>query len=165
MSLYNLKHDGDQYRVTKFDDDLNVESSYLMTATECTCPAGHRPTCRHRQMFSTLVQRIGSSWMFDFDKIEWVGGVAGEDTVRSTEDTASLLPAPRLVDEVAVSDIKPLPPGIYTTSMPDDNGVAIIAEGEFAGREIKFPRNELALDPDHDSPTHIHLPHPAWRRI
>lgn len=55
MTLYNLKTDGDHYRITKFDNDLEVESSYLTSESECTCPAGHRPTCRHRQMLPILL--------------------------------------------------------------------------------------------------------------
>ncbi len=35
MTLYSCKHSGDQYRISKFDDDLNVQSSYLCTETEC----------------------------------------------------------------------------------------------------------------------------------
>lgn len=77
MSMYNLRHDGDQYRVTKFDADMNPESSYLCTETECECPAGHRPTCRHRQMFPTLLTLIGSGWLYDFDRNVWAAQVSG----------------------------------------------------------------------------------------
>lgn len=74
MTLYNCRHDGDQYRITKFDDSLNVESSYLCTIADCECPAGVRPMCRHREMLPRFISRqaIGTGWMFDYDRGGWV---------------------------------------------------------------------------------------------
>jgi hypothetical protein len=73
-SLYNCRHDGDQYRITKFDADVNVVSSYLCTTSECECPAGVRPTCRHREMLPKFIHRehIGDGWMLDHDRDGWV---------------------------------------------------------------------------------------------
>lgn len=72
--LYNCRHDGDQYRITKFDSDLNPEASYLCTLTECECPAAARDTCRHRQMLHHFLARgaIGTDWFFDHDRGGWV---------------------------------------------------------------------------------------------
>jgi hypothetical protein len=72
--LYNCKHDGDQYRISKFDNDMNVESSYLCTEEECECPAGHRPTCRHREMLPRFIARetVGTEWFYDYDRGGWV---------------------------------------------------------------------------------------------
>lgn len=72
--LYNCRHAGDQYRITKFDDDMNVQSSYLCTIDECDCPAGSRNICRHRQMLHKFIGRehIGDEWFFDFDRGGWV---------------------------------------------------------------------------------------------
>jgi hypothetical protein len=74
VSLYNCKHDGDQYRITKFDTDMNVESSYLCTPLECECLAATRDTCRHRQMLPRFIAReaVGTAWMYDFDRGGWV---------------------------------------------------------------------------------------------
>src|SRR5229473_868666 len=74
-SLYNCRHSGDQYRITKFSaDDMNVQSSYICTLTECQCPAGVRPSCRHRDMLPKFLKRehVGDEWMFDFDRGGWV---------------------------------------------------------------------------------------------
>lgn len=73
-SLYSCRHDGDQYRITKMDHDLNVESSYLCTFDECECPAGVRPMCRHREMLPKFIQReaVGTGWFFDYDRGGWV---------------------------------------------------------------------------------------------
>lgn len=74
MTLYNCKHAGDEYRISKFDQHMNVESSYLCNMSECNCPAGVRPSCRHRQMLPKFIQRkaIDSDWMYDFDRGGWV---------------------------------------------------------------------------------------------
>src|SRR6266446_9601298 len=73
-SLYNCKHSGDQYRITKFDEHMNVEASYLCTTKECECPAGHRPRCRHREMLPRFIQRgvVGTEWCYDYDRGGWV---------------------------------------------------------------------------------------------
>lgn len=73
-ALYNCRHDGDQYRITKFDADVNVISSYRCTTSECECPAGVRPTCRHREMLPKFLWRehVGGNWMLDYDRDRWV---------------------------------------------------------------------------------------------
>jgi hypothetical protein len=75
-TLYNCKAAGESYRITKFDNEMNVESSYLCTATTCECPAGKRPHCRHREMLPKFLHRqhVGDEWFFDFDRGGWVQG-------------------------------------------------------------------------------------------
>lgn len=72
--LYNCHHSGDQYRITKFDPDMNPVSSYLCSLEECDCPRGPHPTCRHRQMLPKFIarQHIGDEWFLDFDRGGWV---------------------------------------------------------------------------------------------
>ncbi len=87
-SLYNLRtiNNANAWQVTKFDDDFNVESSYEMTQDDelrCGCPAGVRPSCRHRQMFSQLLDRVDTAWFLDFDTRAWVDPT-GE--ARATQD-------------------------------------------------------------------------------
>lgn len=103
-TLYSLRDDGDQFRVTKFDADLNIESSYLMTATECTCPAGVRPTCRHRQMFPDLLPRVNTSWLWNFDARVWIAGPAETLTPGELDldDNIELAEAEAEADELAV---------------------------------------------------------------
>jgi hypothetical protein len=71
MTLYNLKTSTDGFRITKFDEDLNVESSYITSLNGCDCPAGHRGTCRHREMLSTLRAKANRPWMYDYDNKRW----------------------------------------------------------------------------------------------
>jgi hypothetical protein len=67
-TLYSLRTDGVQFRITKFVDG-EVESSYICNTRECECPAGHRATCRHRQMLPQLLAEriVDTHWFYDFD--------------------------------------------------------------------------------------------------
>jgi len=96
QTLYNLHTDGDQYRITKFVDG-DVESSYLCTPTECECPAGHRPSCRHRQMLPDLIARkvCNTHWFWNFDRREVVD-IAGNS--KALMDNLNQL---AIIDEVA----------------------------------------------------------------
>lgn len=69
MTLYNLKTDGSSYRITKFSNDLDVESSYTLSAEVCECPAGARPSCRHRQMLPKMLAEglLDSGGFYDFN--------------------------------------------------------------------------------------------------
>ena len=73
-TLYNCHTDGDQYRITKFDSLGNVESTYLCTIDECECPAGFRPTCRHRHMLPRFIAKgaVNSFYFYDYDRQGWV---------------------------------------------------------------------------------------------
>ena len=78
-TLYNMHTEGSQYRCTKFDSLGNVESTYLCTATECECPAGHAPVCRHRNMLPKFLAReaVNSFWFYDYDRGGWVASEPG----------------------------------------------------------------------------------------
>lgn len=77
--LYNMRTVGDKtYSITKFDDDLNVEATYTLRAiskTEfsCDCPAGPRPSCRHRKMipFFAVHGAIDSNRFYCYDTQMW----------------------------------------------------------------------------------------------
>lgn len=83
-TLYSCKSeidelDRERYRITKFDSDMNVEGSYIVTvgkgwAMTCECPAMGRPTCRHREMLPKFIARgaVNTNLMFDFDRGGWV---------------------------------------------------------------------------------------------
>ena len=71
--IYSAKTEIDQVeiesvRITKFTDG-EVESSYITTRDSCDCPAGVRPSCRHRQMLPRMIAAgiVNSKWFWDFD--------------------------------------------------------------------------------------------------
>ena len=73
MTLYNIKSTSSGYRITKFDNDLNPESSYLVSLSECECPQGSRPTCRHRKMLPGFIDkwRVDTNWFYDYERQSW----------------------------------------------------------------------------------------------
>lgn len=71
MNLYNLRTAEPAFTITKFDSDLNPESTYTVDAASCTCPQGHRPTCRHRRMLPLLLPRVDTAWFLRFEDSTW----------------------------------------------------------------------------------------------
>jgi hypothetical protein len=107
--LYSCRHDGDQYRITKLTDNLDVESSYLCTFEDCDCPAGRRPTCRHRQMLPKFIERgaVSTGWMLDFDRGGWVDNRTEEELeapIGNLEGMAQCLPLPEGVQVFSLED-------------------------------------------------------------
>lgn len=68
------------YTVTKFSPDLDPLEVYSTSAEGCTCPAGHAPTCRHRQILQAFLEadRVDSGWMVNWDKTEWIPPLENE---------------------------------------------------------------------------------------
>ena len=74
-SLYSLRSASDpgQYTIIKFDHDFNPQETYALSAQECTCPAGPRPTCRHRKMLQSFLDKghLNDGWFLDWDTRMW----------------------------------------------------------------------------------------------
>lgn len=70
--LYSIKSEvhirADSYRISKFTDG-ELESSYQTTFAECDCPAGVRPSCRHRQMLPQMIAAdiVNTQFFWNFD--------------------------------------------------------------------------------------------------
>src|SRR5438105_686271 len=62
-----------EYRISKFDADFNLLSSYTMTREGCDCPQGHKPTCRHRKMLPEFAKQghIDDGYFYDWDTRQW----------------------------------------------------------------------------------------------
>jgi hypothetical protein len=95
--IYNCHHDGLDYRITKFEDG-NPTSSYLCSAEACECPAGVRPTCRHRQMLPEMIAaNIVNTHLFmhwDVDRFicDFQGLIESAPVPEGLHDTAEGLP-------------------------------------------------------------------------
>jgi hypothetical protein len=105
MILYNCHTDGDEYRITKFIDG-NPESSYLLSHAECQCPAGSRPTCRHRQMLPVFLNSgiVDTHLFLNWDNGHYTCDFEGNPTplpssLASAEGDALLEPEPLCIDE------------------------------------------------------------------
>ena len=90
MNLYNCKSVSDGYRITKFTRDYVVESSYVVSAEGCDCPAGHRPVCRHRTMLPFFEDggHIDDGWFFIWDTRQWLRPIDPEILSPSVDDDA-----------------------------------------------------------------------------
>lgn len=73
QTLYSLRTEIDasgatRYRITKFLDG-EVESSYHTSREACDCPAGVRPTCRHRQMLPQMLNAsiVNTHWFYEHE--------------------------------------------------------------------------------------------------
>ncbi len=128
-TLYNCHTDGDQYRITKFDSLGNVESTYLCTIDECECPAGFRPTCRHRHMLPRFLAKgaVNSFYFYDYDRQGWVTNepaVAKDPMFKPAEPAKPQYEEPEGLDEG--EEIEGLDePAIATMhTIPDDADVA-----------------------------------------
>lgn len=109
MTLYNLRSDG---TITKWDADGNVQAQYSVSEDGCTCPAGHRHTCRHRQMLPDLLPIADTHWFLDWDngrQIVDFNGIPKHQLDALIEDTAEYIDrnpslAPASVDLPAEQD-------------------------------------------------------------
>ena len=129
MTLYNLRTDGDQYRITKFTNDLEVESSYLCSASECTCPAGSRPSCRHRQMLSPMIAHYltNSPDFYDFE--------SGQIIVQHYEEPEGLDEDPEVIPDGVERDN-----ALSMTDMmisPEAIEEEMLASAVLSGMEVK----------------------------
>lgn len=83
MTLYSLRSADGHFRIQKFDTDLNplFDSSYILSELECSCPAGHRSTCRHRQMLPKMLaaELLDSPDFWDHDWSHIVAVDSGQE--------------------------------------------------------------------------------------
>jgi len=142
QTLYSLRTDGDQYRITKFVDG-DVESSYLCSETECECPAGVRPSCRHRQMLPNMVNQglANSHWFYDYARgyaCDFQGG---------SKQLADALANPSDMQAALIADGEKL-----AALTGEDHGPYFIEDAPAAGSILGQPAE----------PTQ---PKPGWRRL
>ena len=124
MTLYNLKSALDDYRITKFDRDLNPESSYLLGPDDrgiiqCECPAGVRSSCRHRQMLPHLLPLVDTEWFWDFERNLCVDGDGNQRTALPQTQTALTATEPLITIEGSM-------PNQFVVVENDERGKGIV---------------------------------------
>lgn len=165
MSLYNLKTqyaenevEPGSYVITKFDDDLNVEASYQVSINGCTCPAGHRDTCRHRKMLPLMKDRVDSNWFWDYDACQWVN-LLTQDIEEDSRPHSSTPEQGPLKAEVPGSN-----PGVATKTADE-----LAAEGAASNREdllYLLPSEEhFAVQQQQPFRRRGQIPQPFKRRV
>ena len=125
LTLYSIRthidrEGGDSYYITKFVDG-EVESAYITTKTDCQCPRGQHPTCRHRQMLPVmLVQGIlNTHWFLNWDDGRRVVDFEGTDR-RVVDQIIS----PGTIDASGIyaKDITPQPHSTTVSASDFDSG-------------------------------------------
>ena len=114
--LYNCRDAGDQYRITKFDEDMNPIVSYHTTLSACDCPAGERETCRHRQMLARFLERgyVNQPFFWDHERGGWVNTAVDEDLIPGRIRDPDPLRQLRNIPGVTVVDLAS-PAEVYNT--------------------------------------------------
>lgn len=109
-NLYSARSgDPGQYRLTKFDKDYNPEITYHTSKSECDCPAGSRPTCKHRKMVElfTAAGHVDDGWFLDWDTRLWRPALGGDS--HGMTPSPSSRPLPSLADTELLGNRKPAP--------------------------------------------------------
>ena len=75
--LYGLRTTPQGYRIVKFDDLLNVLTTYELTQkrgyVSCQCFQASKETCRHRTMVRIFdhLNRADKGWFYEYDTGKW----------------------------------------------------------------------------------------------
>jgi hypothetical protein len=140
MTFYNLRSNPSPnlpYTIIKFDADLNPESTYNLGRTICECPAGHRPTCRHRSMLPILLEKIDTAWFFCFETKRWedpTGNAAEHDEVAEFDEATGGL------SEGELASIEQAPnEGTELTGLQEEQILMGFHQPELV-KELKQPR-------------------------
>lgn len=184
MILYNCRSSLERdstYILTKWDDDMNVESSYETSLGECNCPAGVRSSCRHRQMLPHFIAtaRVDTDWFFCFDDQSWhqpYGEADLSNEVEVTEEELAQPPREMISDPQAglpkghsiVGDSAGLPPVRALTVMemcalPQYMGVPIHEVDSIPIEAEAFPR--VPASAGEGGPAVVPSPAPFRRRV
>lgn len=156
--LYNLHTSDSEYRITKFLDG-NVAASYTLTETSCSCPAGVRQTCRHRQMLPHMLISgiLNTHWFFNRN-LGCACDINGDATTHFDRAAQDTTPAP--------AEPAPMPEGLHVEGMSQQQSHTFV----YTTNEPPMPITHVDLFVDApNEPVKLDLPQPIitlpWRRI
>lgn len=125
MILYNLRSEYgpgmvlEGFRITKFDDDLNVESSYLVSEIACECPQGHKPKCRHRTMLPLMRDRVNTAWFYCYDSRLWYDPTGTAEPVVAANGGPLTAPAGDMSTSLSETHLQGVPEGVEVVGLGD----------------------------------------------
>ena len=70
-SLYNIHRGPAGFTIGKFDSSLNLLAAYDVDPKHCTCPAGPRPSCRHRKMLPRMLAKVNTPEFYCYETNTW----------------------------------------------------------------------------------------------
>jgi len=81
QDIYRIRSTGENtWEVTKADKDFECSEVYSVSLIQgyynCSCFAGSRETCRHRQMIPEFIaeEAVNTNKWYWFDKRKWIEG-------------------------------------------------------------------------------------------
>ena len=77
MTLYNIRRGPHGFSLAKFDENLNLLAAYDVDPKYCSCPAGPRPTCRHRKMLPRMLGKVDSAEFYCYETQTWHSPLEG----------------------------------------------------------------------------------------
>ena len=113
MILYSIRRGPRGHSITKFDEDLNPVASYDVSVGSCTCPAGPRPTCRHRKMLARMLPKVDSVQFYCYETQTWHRPLQGEAVSKIEPPTESKMQPPDN-GELIEAELFPEPPKVET---------------------------------------------------
>ena len=108
-SLYSLRStpSPDEYTILKMTSDYSVESLYALNATTCTCPAGVKPTCRHRKMLPMFLNapHVDDGWFLDWNTRLWRKPLGEPEYTAERNLREAMLADPTILDNQKVAEV------------------------------------------------------------
>lgn len=138
----------DMLAIGKWDEDLNLIETYIVGPQVCTCPAGERPSCKHRAEIRPLFlkyRHVGDGWFLDWSTRLWrhpTGDVAEAIKQAIADQAASLngKTAPFEGEDTGSSPVAATNPPPSMTSpvvvTPPPSNAAPLGGGEIKRRRI-----------------------------
>jgi len=117
MNLYSCRSVPEGYRITKHDlafepmQEGDRWCSYIVTNLTCTCPAGKRPSCKHRKMLGKFFERkhVDDGWFYNDANGMWhrnAAFVEPDAEILAVAPEPAPDPAPRSASGVPVGFIR-----------------------------------------------------------
>lgn len=132
MILYSLRSADGEFRITKFDHDLNPESSYIVAHDGCECPQwqGRGVMCRHMKMLPLMKDRLDTPWFYCYDDGKWydpTGQAEEHEISRSIDRVNAMRPYVRHAgDSVVEGPTSDAPTDLDLLKANPPEGVTII---------------------------------------
>ena len=113
FALYAIRRGPHGSILDKFDTDLNFLAEYNVAPDYCSCPAGPRPSCRHRKMLPRMLGKVGLPEFYCYETNTWHRPLPAElETDLSDKKTVVIDEASAVTqemwDSVLNSEFKPL---------------------------------------------------------
>jgi hypothetical protein len=87
------------YAMTKFTNELDPRSTYIVSDSECNCPRGElgKP-CRHRDMLRhfSRSKHIGDGWFYNWSTRQWIKPVEDFEPAQDEPQPVAVAPEPEV---------------------------------------------------------------------